>query len=689
MQNKKILLVVAPMVQVNTPYPATAYLKGFLATQGIQADQADPGLELVLRLFSAEKLRLLATQITNPKSLQAAARLEKKSRSADRLGARNPKRSSLRSSKRELAPELLFFLDALEDYCRALPLAISTLQAAGTFSPGKNRPLARPTPEEIRQMAARDVFPEGPRFQSLHEEGPILRAFHELAELEKAQHLASLFLDDLADYYRLGDSPHFQFSRYGEKLAASTPSFDALHQSLQQTTLVDETLLEVTEELLQRYQPEILCISLPFSGTVFGGLRMGRLAKERGITVIMGGGYANTELRRLTDPRFFAYTDYVTLDDGERPLLTLLESLGVTTSAQNQIKAANGSAQHQMPAANAKPLFRTYSLENGQVVYSPGVEKDIPFRETGTPNYTGLPLDRYLSLYEMLNPVTKLWSGYFWNKLTLAHGCYWHKCSFCDVHLDYIGRYETQKAEEIADKMELVARQTGRSGFHFVDEAAPPALLRALSEELIRRKTNFTWWGNIRFDKTFTPELAHKMKAAGCVAVTGGLEVASPRILALIEKGVTLEQVAKVTKAFHEAGIFVHAYLMYGFPTQTTQETVDSLEVVRQLFQEKCLQSAFWHRFAATVHSPVGKNPQKYGITLAPPAKRSKHGFFSENDLVFHDPTPTDHDFLGQGLRKALYNYMHGVGIAEDVRSWFGKPVPKPQIPANFIAAQL
>ncbi len=672
-EKKKILLVVAPLVQVNTPYPSTAYLKGFLQRFDFDIEQADPGLELILRLFSPEKLRQLAVRATEQQLSPQPSR-KKNQKDHHRKGPKNSTKKTSPNSK--IAPEILFFLDALEDYCQTVPTAIALLQGKHNDSKGKSFP--------IEKIAARDFFPEGPRFQALHEEGPILEQFQSLSQKEKVQHLASLFLDDLADFYSLIDSPHFQFSRYGEKLAASTPSFDALDKALGKTSLVDETLDQLTTELLQQSRPDLLCVSLPFSGTVFGGLRMGRIAKSMGIPVVMGGGYANTELRRLTDPRFFQYTDYLTLDDGERPLLSLLEVLGFLPK-ENSPSANVIASSKTMETA----LFRTYHLKEGKVEYVAGTGKDIPFPETGTPNYEGLPLDQYLSLFEMLNPVTKLWSGYFWNKLTLAHGCYWHKCSFCDVNLDYIGRYEAEKAEKLVDKMEAISKQTGRTGFHFVDEAAPPALLRALSEELIRRKSSFQWWGNIRFDKAFTQDLTAKMKQAGCIAVTGGLEVASPRILQLIQKGVTIEQVAKVTKHFQEAGIFVHAYLMYGFPTQTTQETLDSLEVVRQLFEQKCLQSAFWHRFAATVHSPVGKNPQQYGITLKPPAKGSRFGFFSENDLEFHDPTPTDHNFLGEGLRKALYNYMHGVGLQEDLSFWFSKPVPKTKIPANFIASLL
>ena len=142
-----------------------------------------------------------------------------------------------------------------------------------------------------------------------------------------------------------------------------------------------------------------------------------------------------------------------------------------------------------------------------------------------------------------------------------------------------------------------------------------------------------------------------------------------------MNKGVTIPQVAQVTKAFNDAGILVHAYLMYGFPTQNEQETIDSLEVVRQLFKNGCIDSAYWHRFSATIHSPIGKNPEKYGIQIIPKLIATKK--FAENDLDFFDPTGVDHDELGVGLKKALYNYMLGIGLDEDVRVWFENGMPK------------
>jgi len=311
-------------------------------------------------------------------------------------------------------------------------------------------------------------------------------------------------------------------------------------------------------------------------------------------------------------------------------------------------------------------------------------EHDIPQSQTGFPTIDGLPVQDYISMVEMLNPMHRFWSDLYWNKLMLAHGCYWHQCSFCDVTLAYIKRYEISPVQMTVERMKKLATESGSSGFHFVDEAAPPAILKELSKKLIEQNLSFSWWGNIRFEKSFNAEVTELMSDAGCVAVSGGLEVASDRLLAKMKKGVTVEQVARVARNFRESNILVHAYLMYGFPTQTVQETIDSLERVRQLFKEGCLTSAFWHRFSATAHSPIGHDPEAFGIVI----ERNETNF-SENDLSFNDPTGVNHDELGFGLRKAVYNYMLGIGLEADVREWFEFKVPKTKVEKDFISKAL
>jgi hypothetical protein len=324
---------------------------------------------------------------------------------------------------------------------------------------------------------------------------------------------------------------------------------------------------------------------------------------------------------------------------------------------------------------------RTFLLENNSVVYCNNSSKpDYKQSQVGTPDYSDLLLDQYISVIEIANPMHSLWSDGRWNKLTMAHGCYWGKCTFCDISLDYIKVYEPIAAKLLVDRMEELVAQTSETGFHFVDEAAPPALMRELALEILRRKLSVTWWTNIRFEKSFTRDLCELLKASGCIAVSGGLEVASDRLLELIKKGVTVSQVAQVTRNFTESGIMVHAYLMYGYPTQTVQETIDSLEMVRQLFEAGILQSGFWHQFAMTAHSPVGMNPEAFGVI-----PQSNDITFAHNDIQFKDKTGIDHDKFSFGLKKSLFNYMHGIGLDYDLKEWFDFRIPRTSVAPDFI----
>ncbi len=655
----RVLLLTPPMTQLNTPYPATAYLTGFLRKHGgalgVEVTQADPALALFLRVFSRAGITRVA------ELLVAKAR---RTPTASTGGPR-PRRVTVAPP-----PAVAHFLAHADIYA-------DTIDAVIRFLQGRDPSLAL-------RIAGRELLPEGPRFAALASVAadpdadgadgggdPLAWAFGGLGTSDRAKYLASLYVDDLADVIREGIDPRFELSRYGERLAASAATFDPLRAALEAPpTFIDDLLDELTRELVTAHQPDLIGLTAPFPGNVYGAFRIARIVKQvaPATRVVLGGGYVNTELRSLSDPRVFDYVDYVTLDDGERPLLALLEHL----------------------RDPSRPLLRTFVREAGQVVQRHDAAlHDIPLRDAGTPTYDGLPLDRYLSLFEMLNPMHRMWSDGRWNKLTVAHGCYWKQCSFCDVSLDYIGRYEPAGAELLVDRVEALVAETGATGFHLVDEAAPPAGLRAMAEQLLARKVLITWWGNIRFEKTFTPALAQLLARAGCVAVSGGLEVASDRLLGMMKKGVTVEQVARVTRAFTDAGVMVHAYLMYGFPTETEQETVDALERVRQLFEAGCIQSAFWHRFTATAHSPIGLAPDLFGIRL----RKEPAVTFARNDLVFDDPTGTDHDFLGEGLRRALYNYMHGLGLDADVRQWFGKrkgkPVPAAQVDPELVRRAL
>lgn len=617
------------MTQLNTPYPATAYLTGFLRQEGYDVCQKDLAIELFLSLLTKQGLENIIQSVED--------------NYAD-------------FDDDELPEAIYHFLANFPAYKKCIEPTIKFLQ-------GKNASLAL-------RIASRAFLPEGPQFESLYQmeemsDDVLHDAFGHLGVQDRAKYLATLFINDISAVIQQGVDPHFEVSRYGERLASSNPVFDDLYHQLHQPVIyTDEIITNLVNDYLTKEQPTVVGLTVPFPGNMLGALKIAQCCKRLNpkITIVLGGGFVNTELRSLKDPRVFEFVDFITLDDGERPLLTILEYL-----------------KGQRPIED---LYRTFRVDKDQVIYTNNLSlHDIPHKNTGTPSYDGLPTDKYLSLCEMLNPMHRIWSDGRWNKLTIAHGCYWSHCSFCDISLSYIGNYDDAGAEILVNRIVSLIAETGETGFHFVDEAAPPKALFALAKKLIERDIIISWWGNIRFEKTFTAEKCQLLADSGCIAISGGLEVASDRLLKLMKKGVTVEQVAVVTKNFANAGILVHAYLMYGFPSQTEQETVDSLERVRQLMKNGCIHSAFWHRFAATIHSPIGMHPEQYNIELIP----NENVLFAENDIAYHDPVDTNHDMLGVGLKKALYNYMHGMGFEYPMEFWFDQPIAEPEISATLI----
>lgn len=615
-----VLLITPPFTQLNTPYPATAYLKGFLATRSIESAQADLGIEVTLALFTKKSLR----EVFN------------------RIDASN-----------EWSPNAQRIIRLQENYLRTIDAVILFLQ-------GKNPTLAH-------RIAQRNFLPEASRFTQADD---LSHAFGAMGIQDKAKHLATLYLEDLSDLIQECLDSHFGFSRYAERLARSAGSFNTLQDALNAPpTFVDELLFTLLGKKLADLQPQLVALSVPFPGNLYSALRCGAYIRQHypQVKVGIGGGFPNTELRSLSEPRVFDYVDFITLDDGEAPLEQLVA--------------------HVQGKIGVEGLKRTFVRREGNVVFINNAAcTDYRQGQVGTPDYSDLPLDAYLSAIEITNPMHSLWSDGRWNKLTMAHGCYWGKCTFCDISLPYISDYEPLTAAMIADRMQQLIDQTGTTGFHFVDEAAPPALMRGLALEILSREMVVSWWANIRFEKAFTRDLCQLLKASGCIAVSGGLEVASDRLLQLIQKGITVAQVARVNKHFTEAGIMVHAYLMYGFPTQTAQETMDSLEMVRQMFKAGILQSAFWHQFAMTAHAPVGLEPASFSV-----AHHEAHiaGTFANNDIVHNDPTGADHDTFSYGLKKSLLNWMNGIGLDAPLHTWFDFKVPKPTIQPNHILSVL
>ena len=605
----KILLITPPFVQWNNPYPATTVLTGHLKSRNYDVAQADLSIRLTNYIFSKEGLSRIfgSTKTIKTKST-----------------------CNIRKHKQQYIDTVDFVRGFLQTGDQAAAMRI----CSHAFLPTGNADI---------------------------DEDNLEWAFGAVGFTEKARYLCTQYINDIGSYIREAISEDYGLNRYAERLSHSANQFNDIHDRLiAKNNLLDTFMCEQLDEIIAEQSPQIIGFTIPFAGNLYAALKCAQClrANQPEIKTVFGGGYVNTDLRQLKEPRIFKFADFICLDDGEIPL-------------ERIIKYVDGKK-------DVNSLVRTYIMHHGKITYIDNSE-NIRFSNTVCPDYAGLEIEKYMSVIELTNPMHKIWNDGFWNKLTLAHGCYWRKCTFCDTSLDYISRYEPDTARNIVDKIERIIQQTGKTGFHFTDEAAPPKLLKEVASELIKRKVQITWWTNIRFEKAFNDDLCALLSSSGCVAVSGGIEVASDRILKLINKGVTISQVAVTADNLIRHGIMVHAYLMYGFPSQTEQETIDSLEIVRQFFKRGLIQSAYFHRFALTAHSSIAQHAERYKIKITGPAEHT----FALNDLFFTDVAGCKHQKFMKGLNKAIYNYMHGIGYDKPVNFWFDFKTPETSMPPH------
>jgi len=499
---------------------------------------------------------------------------------------------------------------------------------------------------------------------------------------DDARILATLALEDLADFIATVFDPEFSLVRYAESIASSERNFARVEAALSGPMVSSflEPYCEILWDGLAPVNPAagksptaplakktLFCLSVPFPGCLVGALAMARSIRERfgdRAVIAMGGGYVNTELRDCENSRLSEYVDILCFDRGFGAFAALF---------------AGGSLSGNAPDSGSGGFTRAFC--------PPGLE-GYESRVTASlvPDYSDIDFSRYPRLADDPNPMHRLWSDGAWIKAFLAHGCYWHRCSFCDVSLDYICGYRPVDVARLYAGLRAQALEKGVLGVHLVDEAAPPRALRDFALENLKAVggDRLSFWGNIRFEKSFTRDLADFLSAGGLVGVSGGIEIASPEGFKSVDKGIDLENLVACCAAFKEAGVLVHSYLIYGYWNEDEQGVIDAVEVMRQLFAAGLIDSAFWHKFVLTRHSRVFREWERglhhEGTALSP---IDEPGDFADNDLRFRGEEASQR--YTAPLDAALNAWMSADGLDTPVRKWFPFPMPAPRIAANLI----
>lgn len=641
----RALCIQPPFTQLNAPYPAVWYLDAWFRSRGISSSAEDHAIALTRALYSRDGLG---------KAFAAA-------RSA-LAGRKHPDKASEKRVAAYLAQEdrYLSLIDGLAGY------------------------LAGQDPAFGYRLAVGAGLPLGMRAEAvLGEEGGI--------SPDDAPALATAVINDLADFIAYALDPGFGAVRYAERLASGARDYAQIKAAAADSWVLNELYRPFLRERfseLKRGTPDaagqrakeggrpayLICLTVPFPGCLAGALvaaQEARTAFGPDAIVVLGGGYPSTELRYLDAPAFFDDFDYLIYDAGYAALDSLLARWdgsydGPLLGARYRGSDGKVRAEGLEPPAAASA---------GAAAFAAAEASDLAAIH---PDYEGCDFSSYLRVVDSPNPMHRLWNDTPWLKYRLAYGCYWRRCAFCDTELDYIKRYRPVKLEPLLMAADLAASRTGLYGIHFTDEAMPAAQVLAFARLNRGRRRPFTFWGNARFDRSWTEKTVAEAAEGGLIAVSGGIEIATGRGLEIVDKGFGLAELMRSLAAFKRSGVLVHAYLIYGFPGQAEQDIADSAETVRVLLAEGLIDSAFWHKFVLTRHSRLYARWEKGEVEglepVVPPSR------FAVNDLRFKGEAAFDR--WTAPLDAALAAWAERGEFERGLGSFLPKGLPRPKFDA-------
>lgn len=646
------IIIQPPLVQLNTPYPSGAYLLSFFkdlySTNKIngQVKWYDLSTELFHKIFCKEGLSFIFNK-TQSHALKLADKYEQQNND-------------------NAAFQLRRYISQSEKWCNWIDIIIKILCNG-------NR-------EYTHEFVRSAHVPRGNRMEQY------LSNLNRDVTVEDSQILASLALADLADYITTVYDQNFALIRYAESLAVSTATFSQAEAQLNSPILTDFYKPLLQNIFQQTKGNTLFCISIPFPGTFVSSLYTAQQIRshyKNQAAISFGGGYINTELRNITDTKLFQYCDFISYDKGYGSYLSLFKDLNFHSENQTQnpiLQKLDGTQYYKI----------TYN-HNNKII--PAQEENIEFQKQEcsiikklVPDFTQIDFSKSPKLTDDTNPMHRIWNDGSWLKIYMAYGCYWHRCAFCDTSLDYVKDFQTTNIQNLYNGIYEQAKKTGIYGIHFVDEACPPIGLQQLALSNCKQNPKLTFWGNIRFEKTFTRDLADLLSYGGLTAVSAGIEIATGSGLSTINKGTEIEHIIAACCAFKEAGILIHSYMIFGFWNQTPQDLINSMETLRQMFQEGLLDSAFWHKFTLTKHSTVykeweqGKHPDLKPIPQSPTQ-------FAQNNISFEGEEKSQK--YSDSLNAALNQWMHGQNLQKKVETYFQFKMPQPTIAKNFVQSQI
>jgi hypothetical protein len=349
------------------------------------------------------------------------------------------------------------------------------------------------------------------------------------------------------------------------------------------------------------YSPNVLGISITSTSQIIPGLTLAKLIKKQNkeIHVTVGGSVFTKLIENVKKgDGLFPIVDSFIVFEGEHALLEL-------------VKQVDGKRDF-------KKVPNLIYRENGVTkINEPFYAEDL--NALPTPDFDGLPLRLYFA------PVSVL-------PVQTSRGCYYRKCTFCNLHLDH-RNFRLRKTKLLMEDIRSLSQKYHTQCFFFTDESVPINKLRDISQSLLESQLDIKWMGGVRFENALDGDLLAKMSKSGCQKLVFGLESYNQRVLDLMKKGTSTDVVKRILNECLKAGISFHLYTIVGFPTETEEEALETLDFV---LQGKYLTSPGFSclpsLFGMEKDSPITHNPAEYGLRsiMAPRGEDLGLGYFYE-----------------------------------------------------------
>jgi hypothetical protein len=386
--------------------------------------------------------------------------------------------------------------------------------------------------------------------------------------------------------------------------------------------------------------PGLVGISVTATSQVMPAFTLARLLKEvnRDIHITMGGSVFTKLIDNLQENHtLFELVDSFIVFEGEHAILELIEQID---GKRDFSKVPN----------------LVYRDENQIRVNKPFHIEDI--NSLPTPDYDGFPLDRYLSPMRVL-------------PLQGSRGCYWRKCTFCNLHVDNL-RFRLRNLDLVIEDIGKLKEKYNTEFMFFSDECMPIRQLESMSSRLIEDGINIKWMAGVRFDKGLTKDVLNKARDAGCLKIVFGLESSNKRVLSLMDKGIETEITRNIIDYCLDTDIAVHMYVIVGFPSETREEALETLDFVisNEGFMKSKGASCLTCLFELEKHAPIMRDPGKYGLTKIGHPKQDdlSLGFFYEtNEGMAPEEATGVYEYVKTEIDKRLpifpYNFSMSDGL--------------------------